>query len=123
MDSGLAPPKGGPPRNDGDRYGNRNEKGPEELSGPCSATLPTARYLSAVCTEVKVVFNFEPSPATTVMIATEMPAAIKPYSISVAPRSSFPNRDRSFVMSDLPLVTATARETIMGALRERCPAR
>ena len=48
-------------------------------------------YLSAVWTLVKVVFNFEPRPCTTAMMATEMPAAIRPYSMAVAPDSSFTN--------------------------------
>src|SRR4051812_40688112 len=37
------------------------------------------RYLSAVWMEVNVVFSFEPSPLVAVMIATAMPAAIRPY--------------------------------------------
>jgi hypothetical protein len=49
-------------------------------------------YLSAVETLVNVVFNFEPRAPTTVMIATEMPAAINPYSMAVAPDSSRMNR-------------------------------
>jgi len=36
----------------------------------------------------KVDVNFEPRPFTTAMIATEMPAAISPYSMAVAPVSS-----------------------------------
>src|SRR5262245_54954963 len=48
-------------------------------------------YLSAVWTLVKVVINFEPRPCTTAMMATEMPAAIRPYSMAVAPDSSFTN--------------------------------
>jgi hypothetical protein len=36
---------------------------------------------------VKVLFNCEPSVLTTTMIATEMPAAMSPYSIAVAPDS------------------------------------
>jgi hypothetical protein len=47
------------------------------------------RYLRALDTLVNVVFNCDPSPATTAMMATEMPAAIKPYSIAVAPDWSF----------------------------------
>jgi hypothetical protein len=45
-------------------------------------------------TFVKVVFNWEPSEFTTVMITTEIPAAIKPYSMAVAPDSSQRNRLR-----------------------------
>ncbi len=32
-----------------------------------------------------VLLSVVPNPLTTAMIATEMPAAIKPYSIAVAP--------------------------------------
>src|SRR5205823_13100202 len=60
-------------------------------------------YLSAVDTEVKVVFSLVPRPETTVMMATEMPAAIRPYSMAVAPLSSLANCAKSFVMSILPL--------------------
>ena len=46
-------------------------------------------YLPALArsdeTVLNVDTNWEPSVLTTVMIATEMPAAIKPYSIAVAP--------------------------------------
>jgi hypothetical protein len=45
-------------------------------------------YLSADETDEKVVFSFDPRPCTTAMIATEMPAAINPYSIAVAAVSS-----------------------------------
>ena len=44
-------------------------------------------YCSAVETDVKVLLRFLPSPCTVAMIATEIPAAIKPYSIAVAPCS------------------------------------
>src|SRR5438046_2413492 len=43
-------------------------------------------------TLLNVLVSFVPSPCTTVMIATEMPAAINPYSIAVAPDSSCANR-------------------------------
>ena len=52
----------------------------------------TNDYFSAVFTDVKVVLRVVPSAVTTVMIAIEMPAAIKPYSIAVAPESSFKKR-------------------------------
>src|SRR5262245_34805641 len=56
--------------------------------------LPTWRigtYFSAVDTLVKVLFRAVPRLFTTAMIAIEMPAAISPYSIAVAPRSSVRN--------------------------------
>ena len=42
-------------------------------------------YFSAFFTVPKVELSSVPSPCTTVMIATEMPAAMRPYSIAVAP--------------------------------------
>ena len=58
------------------------------LTGAAAMTVPQTDYFSAVWTEVNVVFRLEPRLATTVMIATEMPAAISPYSMAVAPFSS-----------------------------------
>lgn len=34
---------------------------------------------------VKLAFNVEPRPLTAAMMASEIPAAIRPYSIAVAP--------------------------------------
>ena len=42
-------------------------------------------YLSWVEMLVNLAFSVVPRPLTTAMIATEMPAAIRPYSIAVAP--------------------------------------
>jgi hypothetical protein len=46
------------------------------------------RYFSCDEIEVNFVFSLVPMPFTTAMIATEMPAAIRPYSMAVAPDSS-----------------------------------
>ena len=46
-------------------------------------------YFSCVEMLVKLVLRVEPIVFTVAMITTEMPAAIKPYSIAVAPESSF----------------------------------
>jgi hypothetical protein len=46
------------------------------------------RYLRAVWTDVKVALRLEPRLETTVMMATEIPAAIRQYSMAVAPLSS-----------------------------------
>ena len=48
-----------------------------------------------------VLLNCVPRPLTTAMIATEMPAAIKPYSIAVAPDGSFQNRVKSLDKASL----------------------
>ena len=59
-----------------------------------TSPLPTRRragaaaYFSWVEIELKVLLSFVPMPFTTAMIAMEMPAAIRPYSIAVAPRTS-----------------------------------
>ena len=62
-------------------------------------------YLSAVWTVPKVVFRLVPRPFTTEMIATEIPAAMSPYSMAVAPDSSLTNRIRNLyiVISRLTL--------------------
>src|SRR5205823_12165761 len=56
-------------------------------------------YLPAVPSWVdtfeNVFFNWPPSVLTVAMIATEMPAAMRPYSIAVAPLSS---RRKRFIM-------------------------
>jgi len=51
---------------------------------------------------VKVLFNCEPSELTMTIMATDIPAAINPYSIAVAPDSLFTNRFHSVIMSAIP---------------------
>jgi hypothetical protein len=69
----------------------------EGLGGPASDYLPAV----ASCEEMllKVLFSCDPSVLTTVMMATEMPAAIRPYSIAVAPDSSFAKCLKVLVMA------------------------
>jgi hypothetical protein len=68
-----------------------NEKIPpdENPAGLASVrVLPltsTRLHFRAVPIELKFVLSAEPTPFTAVMIAIAMPAAIKPYSIAVAP--------------------------------------
>src|ERR1700688_2887646 len=50
-----------------------------------------AAYFNCDEIEEKVVLSFVPRPFTTLMIATEIPAAIRPYSMAVAPDSSAKN--------------------------------
>ena len=45
---------------------------------------------------VNLVFSEVPRPLMTAMIATEMPAAIRPYSMAVAPELSFKKREMRF---------------------------
>ena len=47
-----------------------------------------AAYFNCVDIELKVVLSFVPRPFTTAMMAMEMPAAIRPYSMAVAADSS-----------------------------------
>jgi hypothetical protein len=53
-----------------------------------------ATYLSELEIDVNCVFKLVPSPFTTAMIASAIPAAIRPYSIAVAPLSS----DKNFLI-------------------------
>jgi hypothetical protein len=47
-----------------------------------------SRYFNCVEIELNVVLSFVPRPFTTAMMAMEIPAAIRPYSMAVAPDSS-----------------------------------
>ena len=51
----------------------------------------TSHHLSDVLIEVNFVLILLPRPFTIAMIASEMPAAMRPYSIAVAPVSSARN--------------------------------
>jgi hypothetical protein len=68
-------------------------------------------YFSAVWTEVKVVTRLDPTPVTTAMIATEMPAAMRPYSMAVAPDSSRRKRV-SFDMFELSTVVSAVCDCV-----------
>ena len=48
-------------------------------------------YFKELLIEVNIPLRLLPRPLTIAMIAKEMPAAIKPYSIAVAPESSDTN--------------------------------
>jgi len=78
---------------------------------PCRGGLSSQTlwwcYLSAVWTLVKVVFRLDPRLWTTAMIATEMPAAMRPYSIAVAPDSSLRNLRSRVVMACPFLISPT----------------
>jgi hypothetical protein len=53
-------------------------------------------YFSELLTLVKTPFRFEPRPLTAAMMASAIPAAIKPYSIAVAPARYAKNLLRRF---------------------------
>src|ERR1017187_5413876 len=57
-------------------------------------------YFICAVTLAKVVFSLVPRPLTTAMIATEMPAAIRPYSMAVAPELSFTKRTKRFFIGN-----------------------
>src|ERR1700676_3517840 len=81
------------------------QKGPRPFDRSPFAILPRRYYAAgakAFFTEVKVVFRLVPTPCTTAMIATEMPAAMRPYSMAVAPDSSLAKRfTRFFILSSI----------------------
>jgi hypothetical protein len=59
-------------------------------------------YFSELLMEVNFSFNCVPRPFTAAMIASEMPAAISPYSIAVAPDSSLQKPRNNAFISFLP---------------------
>src|SRR5580698_7236855 len=61
-------------------------------------TVPSAPYRRAEETEVNVVFSLDPRPLVTVIMATAIPAAMRPYSIAVAPVSSLKKAVNFFPM-------------------------
>jgi hypothetical protein len=82
---------------------------PRTLAEALSQAEPILRakfYLRAVETVENVVFNCVPRAATVAMIATAMPAAMRPYSMAVTPRSSFRKRKRH-VMSGSSVLTTS----------------
>jgi len=69
--------------------GMRTNRNPGIAVGvPSQHVWTVCSYLSAVETVLNVVFKFVPSACTVAMIATAMPAAMRPYSIAVAADSS-----------------------------------
>src|SRR6185312_9972532 len=86
------------------------------------AALDDARrqaYLSWVEILENVVLSWVPRPFTTAMMATEMPAAIRPYSIAVAPLSSRRN-SKSFVIVALhERLPGRPAGTMIGAREKR----
>ena len=63
--------------------------------------VPSSRcnysYFSELLTDVNTLLRLVPRPFTATMIAIEMPAAIRPYSMAVAPDSSLQNLETSFI--------------------------
>jgi hypothetical protein len=59
--------------------------------------LQQSAYFNEVLSEVSLVLRLVPSPFTVVIMASEMPAAISPYSTAVAPDSSARNMRIVFI--------------------------
>ncbi len=66
---------------------------PRPESGLCGGPAIDI-YLSELLIEVKLLLRVPPSKLTVAIIASEMPAAIRPYSIAVAPDSSDQNLEK-----------------------------
>lgn len=58
-------------------------------------------YFSELLTELNIVFRLLPRPLTAARIAIEIPAAIRPYSIAVAPDSF----EKNFAIADFKLTS------------------
>jgi len=63
-----------------------------------------ADYCSALATLLNVPFTAVPVACTATMIATAIPAAIRPYSIAVAPELSFKKRRTSLCILESPVL-------------------
>jgi hypothetical protein len=74
-------------------------------------------YFNEVLIDANFVFRWEPIPLTTAMIASEMPAAIKPYSIAVAPDSSARNLRTTFMAAPFWMVGEPCIKKSNGALK------
>src|SRR5215471_9086292 len=79
----------------GERHHRRKQRQSESI-GDHDHCRGAGAYLNASWTKVEL--SFEPSPCTTAMIATEMPAATRPYSTAVAPDSSCTKRFRRLII-------------------------
>jgi hypothetical protein len=90
----------------------RNNRGPElggysiTSSARAISVAGSDSYFSELLMEVNFVFSLAPMPFTMLMMASEMPAAIKPYSIAVAPFSSRKNSRSNRI--EIPLASVQA---------------
>jgi hypothetical protein len=69
------------------RQGDGIVSGPLEASRPVAAPASTGGYFNERLTEVNLGLRLVPSPLAIAIMAGEMPAAINPYSMAVAPDS------------------------------------
>jgi hypothetical protein len=77
-------------------------------------------HLSWVEIDENIEVNFTPRPLTTAMIATEIPAAMSPYSMAVAPRSSLKKEDMRFFIGNSHR-TAVRGPTMLQPEPSNCP--
>src|SRR3981081_1199897 len=70
------------------------------MPGPSTERRQSVTYFRLVEIAVNCVLSLTPRPFTAAMIASEIPAAIRPYSIAVAPESSFTKRAIRFFIDD-----------------------
>src|SRR5579859_5785164 len=81
------------------RWGAGEEKRPRIARG-LDLKKSTSAYLSELLIEVNLPCKLLPRPLTTAIIASAMPAAIRPYSMAVAPDSSFTKRAIRFFIDN-----------------------
>ena len=74
------------------------KKAPDQPGPQCSKS--TDAYFSEVLIELNLVFRLLPRPLTTAIMASEMPAAMRPYSMAVAPDWSFTKRAIRFFIDN-----------------------
>jgi hypothetical protein len=68
-------------------------------------------YFNELLIEVNFVLSLEPNPFTAAMIAGEIPAAIRPYSMAVAAVSSFKNPEIIFTLDPIPVILS--KQTVL----------
>src|SRR5882672_12233662 len=68
---------------------------------------------------LKLVASLEPTPFTAVMIAIAIPAAIRPYSMAVAPDSSLTKRETRFFIIDNSCVHVAGRTIVWSRRRSQ----
>ena len=83
--------------------------------GPAYRT-PNTSYFSELLIDVNFVLSLVPIPFTTAMIASAIPAAIKPYSMAVAPDSSARNLRTVFMAATIGRKTESAVKAVSGPL-------
>ena len=74
-----------------------------KLGSNCQTVMAYAELIVDV-TVLKVALICEPSPRAAAMMPTAIKAAMRPYSMAVAPDSSFTKRMTWFCMTDSPYV-------------------